>query len=291
MQKHLRSMTLALAVATLAGPLTAQEIKEITEESEPVTAKTVLARVNGKEITLGHMIAARATLPEQYDNVPDEELFNGILQQMIQQEALAQALDTLPPLLATTLENEQRSLKAGEVIEDRLQTAVSEEDIQAAYDAQFADFESTEEFNASHILLETEEEAIAVKAELDGGANFVVTAREKSTGPSGPNGGDLGWFGTGMMVPSFEAATIALEVGGISDPVETQFGWHIIQLKDMRATEPPALDTVRDQIAGTLRNAAAVEIISTAADDADVVIPVIENFDYSLVSQRELLEP
>ncbi|MFK7764208.1 MAG: peptidylprolyl isomerase [Roseobacter sp.] len=284
-------MILSLAVATLAGPLTAQEIQETSEESEPVTAQTVLARVNGKEITLGHMIAARATLPEQYDNVPDEELFNGILQQMIQQEALAQALDTLPPLLATTLENEQRSLKAGEVIEDRLQNAVSEEDIRAAYDAQFADFESTEEFNASHILLETEEEAIAVKAELDGGANFIVTAREKSTGPSGPNGGDLGWFGTGMMVPSFEAATIALEVGEISDPVQTQFGWHVIQLNDMRATEPPALDTVRDQITGSLRNAAAVEIISTAADDADVVIPVLEDFDYSLVSQRDLLEP
>lgn len=293
---RLRSLTLSLVVATLVGPVAAQEAVEESEplaeeESAPLTAETVLASVNGEEITLGHVIAARATLPAQYDSAPDEQLYNGILQQLIQQEALSQALDTLPPLVALTLENEERSLKAAEVIENLLQNAVSEEDIQAAYDARFANFETSEEYNASHILVETEEEAIALKEELDGGASFAGTAREKSTGPSGPNGGELGWFGTGMMVPSFEAATIALEVGQISDPVETQFGWHVIQLNDVRISEPPALETVREEIVGTLRNTAAVEIISSAADDADVIVPRIEILDFSIVSQRELLEP
>jgi len=283
MQKHLTLVAAAMLATQMASPLAAQD-------STDISADTVVATVNGQDITLGHMIAARATLPEQFDQAAPQDLYNGILQQLIQQTALAQRVDNLPPLVALTLENEERSLKAGEAVEAAMLTAITDEDIQAAYDAQFADAEPQEEYNASHILVETEEDAAAVKEEIEGGAEFAAVAREKSTGPSGPNGGELGWFGPGMMVPSFEAAVIALEVGEVSAPVQTQFGWHVITLNDARKQSVPTLDDVREELMATLRNEAARTIITTAPDGQDVVLSELEGIDPSILTQRELLE-
>lgn len=283
MAKLFRILAASLLVTT-ASSLAAQDAAEITGD-------TVVATVEGVEITVGHMIAARATLDQRFDDVPPEDLYNGILQQLIQQEALAQQTEKLPRLVELTLENEERSLKAGETLNTALMTAVSDEEVEAAYDAQYGSVDPQEEYNAAHILLATEEEAIAVKADLDGGADFTATAREKSTGPSGPNGGELGWFGTGMMVPPFEAATIALEVGEISDPVQTQFGWHIIRLNETRQQEVPSIDEVRQQLLDELRNAAARDIVEGAPDGLAVVIPEIEGLDPAILSQRELLDP
>ena len=252
--------------------------------------ETVVASVNGEEITIGHMIAARATLPEQYAQIPAEELYNGILQQLIQQTALAQKADALPPLIALTLENEERSLKASQAIEKELETAVSDADIQAAYDEQYGDLDPKEEFNASHILVETEEEALAIVEALAGGADFAATARTKSTGPSGPNGGELGWFGTGMMVPDFEAATIALGLGEVSAPVQTQFGWHVIRLNDTRKAEIPTLEMVRPQILETLRQAAARGLVENSVEGVDVQIPELEALDPAILTQTDLLD-
>jgi peptidyl-prolyl cis-trans isomerase C len=283
MHNHLRILAVALCCAGLMSPATAQDAGEISPD-------TVLATVNGQDITVGHLIAARATLPEQYNQLPPETLFDGILLQLIQQTALAQTVESLPPLVSLTLENEDRSLRAGEAIERELANAVTDEDLQAAYEASIADFEPQDEYNASHILVETEEEAIAVKETLDGGADFAATAREKSTGPSGPGGGDLGWFGTGMMVPPFEAATIALEIGEISDPVQTQFGWHVIKLNDTRKNAPPTLDESREALLRELRTAAASQIITAAGENADVVRPDIEGLTPDIVNRRDLLE-
>jgi peptidyl-prolyl cis-trans isomerase C len=187
------------------------------------------------------------------------------------------------------LENEERSLRAGEAIEQALDGAVSEEDIQAAYDAEYGAMDPQEEYNASHILVETEEEAIAVKETIEGGADFAEIAREKSTGPSGPNGGELGWFGTGMMVAPFEAATIALEVGEISDPVQTQFGWHIIKLNETRMAEIPQIDAVRDELTATLRREAIDQIITSSTKGAEIVLPEGQVIDAALLRQLDLL--
>lgn len=283
MQKHLTFLAAALFATQMGGPLVAQDTAEVSPD-------TIVATVNGQDITLGHMIAARATLPEQFDSAAPQDLYNGILQQLIQQTALAQRIENLPPLVALTLENEERSLKAGEAVEAALALAVTDEDLQAAYDAQFANVDPQEEYNASHILVETEEEALAVKEEIDGGAEFAAVAREKSTGPSGPNGGELGWFGTGMMVPDFEAAVIALEVGEVSAPVQTQFGWHVITLNDARKQAVPTLDEVREELLAALRNEAARGIITSAPDGQDVVIPEIEGLDPAILTQRALLD-
>lgn len=283
MQKHLQIFTLSLFFAGAAVTLSAQD-------TPAVGADTVVATVNGVDITLGHMIAARATLDERFDQIPAQELYDGILQQLVQQEALAQQVEALPPMLALTLENEERSLKANNAVSEALEDAVSDADIQAAYDEQYGSVDPQEEYNAAHILLETEEDAIAVKEMLDGGANFAATAREKSTGPSGPNGGDLGWFGTGQMVPSFEAATIALDIGEVSEPVQTQFGWHIILLNDARRIEIPSIDMVRPQLLQQLQMAAANQLVTDAPASATVVIPEVSGITPEMIAQQELLD-
>ncbi|GIT86357.1 peptidylprolyl isomerase [Roseobacter sp. OBYS 0001] len=285
MQKHLRILAFSALTAAIAAPVVAQD--EVT-----YTADTVVASVNGEDIKLGHMIAARATLDERYNQIPADQLWNGLLEQLVQQTALAQGIESLSAGEAMALDNQERSLKAAKAIEIALEQAITEEDIQAAYDAEFGNIDPEEEFNASHILLETEEEAIAVKEAIDAGANFAATAREKSTGPSGPNGGELGWFGTGMMVPSFEAATIALEVGEVSDPVETQFGWHVIVLNDTRKKEIPTLEQAREGIQSRLASEAAATIIAAAADEADIQVSPFENTDekVELINRMDLLE-
>ncbi|MBM1308571.1 peptidylprolyl isomerase [Sulfitobacter mediterraneus] len=252
---------------------------------------TVVATVNGTEITVGHMIIARATLPEQYQQLPDEILFKGILDQLVQQTALADTYQgDLPARVKLSMENENRSLVAGEVIENVMAGPVDEEALKAAYEEQYASAEQGDEYNASHILVETEDEALAIKAELDGGADFAEMAREKSTGPSGPGGGSLGWFGKGMMVPSFEAAVIAMEPGAVSEPVETQFGWHVIMLNETRKTEAPALDTVREELELQIRQTRVQTTIDSITEAADVDRAAAEGIDPAILKNIEWLE-
>ncbi|MFV0514534.1 MAG: peptidylprolyl isomerase [Jhaorihella sp.] len=258
--------------------------------AEPPNAETVVARVNGEEIRLGHLIIARASLPQQYQQMPSEVLYGAILDQLIQQTALKQAgPDETPRHVELSLENERRSLLAAEVIEDVLRDAVGEQEVRAAYESRYADGNGGEEYNASHILVETEEEAAAIKAELEAGADFAQTAKEKSTGPSGPNGGELGWFGTGQMVPEFEAAVIALEPGAISDPVKTQFGWHIVILNDKRIAQAPAFDEVREEIAGELQRAAVEAKVAELTDAAEVERPAVEGLTPDMLLDLDLV--
>ena len=230
----------ALLAAVLALPVAAQDSP---------SAETVVATVNDTDITLGHMIALRARLPQQYQQLPADVLFPGILDQLVQQQLLADTEEALSPGGRVTIDNEARAILANQAIVAITEGAASEEALQAAYEAAFADVEPATEFNASHILVETEEEALALIAELEDGADFAALAAERSTGPSGPNGGSLGWFGPGAMVAPFEAAVSEMEAGGISAPVQTQFGWHVIKLNETRDAEAPSLGDVRDRTA------------------------------------------
>lgn len=273
----------ALLVALLASGASAQETAADSApgnegatpempEPPPEGAGTVVATVNGQEITLGHMIVAWARLPEQYQSLPDEVLFNGILDQLIQQLAVAARGDgKLSAGSELSLENERRQLLAAEVLTDLADGAVTDEALQALYDERYANAEPTREYNAAHILVATEEEAKALKAEIDGGADFNELAQTRSTGPSGANGGELGWFGPGMMVEPFEKAVVALEPGQISDPVQTQFGWHIIRLNETRLKEAPSLEEVRDELARELQARAIDAAVDEATAAAEVV--------------------
>jgi len=157
---------------------------------------------------------------------------------------------------ALMLENERRSILSNRLVETLAAVPLDEAAVLAAYETQFGAAAPKMENNASHILVATAEEATAIVAELGAGADFATLAGEKSTGPSGPNGGSLGWFGPGQMVQPFEEAVNALEVGAISEPVQTQFGWHVIKLNERRETPPPALEDVRAELEQALRDEA-----------------------------------
>ncbi len=279
MLKPMKFVISATLAAGLSAPAFAQD----------VSADTVLATVNGTEITLGHVIAASATLPEQYQQAPDEALLDGLLENLIQQEILANAVTDVPRAVTLAAENAKRSLLAGTALDAAFAEAVSDEALQAAYDARVAGFESSKEFDASHILLASEEEAIAVKEMIDGGADFAETAKEKSTGPSGPNGGALGWFGAGMMVPEFEAAVMNMAKGDVSDPVQTQFGWHLIALNDTRDTTPPTLEELRAELASGIEQGVAESLIESLTAEASVDRIDLESFDAANIRNIDLL--
>ncbi len=275
-----------LAAASISGILALPAVAQ-----DETTVDTVVATVNGADITVGHMIVARATLPEQYQQLPDEVLFTGILDQLIQQAALSDTFEgDLPKRVTLSIENETRSLTAGEVIERAMAGVDTEEAVLKAYEEQYASGDQEEEFNASHILVETEEEAKAIVDELAAGADFAEVAKEKSTGPSGPNGGSLGWFGAGMMVPEFESAVADLETGAVSAPVKTQFGWHVIKLNEKRIAEAPSLDSVREELDLQVRQSQVQETIEKVVAKAEVDKSASEKIDPAVTKNLNWLE-
>jgi len=276
MLKHATYLAISLGFATSAA---AQD------------ASTVVATVGNTEITLGEMIITRAQLPQQYAQFPNDILFQGILDQLIQQQLLADSVVVIPDRVLYSLANEKRSLIAGEAISRIGEEAVTEDAILAAYNARFEGADATMEFNASHLLVETEEEAMAARDRVVAGEEFADVARDVSTGPTGPNGGNLGWFGPGQMVPAFEAAVEALDEGGLSEPVETQFGWHIVTLNEKRITEQPSLDQLRPELANGIREAAIQAYLTELDTEADVTRPEDGTIDPELLSDLSLLEP
>ncbi|HRO12886.1 peptidylprolyl isomerase [Amaricoccus sp.] len=252
-----------MAGLALSSPALAQDAVQDATQDTPARdydASTVLATVNGTAITLGNVIAMRDRLPPQYQNLPDDVLLSGLLDQLVNQQLLATAESASPesdPLqVKLAVENERRTVLAGIAATAAVADAVEDAKVQAAYDKLVADFEPQPEFNAAHILVDSEDKAKALKAEIDGGKDFAEVAKENSSDGSAASGGDLGWFGAGQMVPEFETAVTALEVGQVSDPVQSQFGWHVIKLNEKRETTPPTLEQARAQIENQLREAA-----------------------------------
>jgi len=176
------------------------------------------------------------------------------------------------PKLAAQLELQRRSLLVRTNIQEYVRShPVTDEEQKALYEEQIAQLDK--EYKARHILTETEKDAQDIIARLDGGEDFEQLAKDNSTGPSAKQGGDLGWFPPSRMVESFNEAVIAMEKGSYSKaPVQTQFGWHVILLEDVRDTTPPPFEQSKGQITAKirgqrvklyieeLRNAAQIEI-------------------------------
>ncbi|MEM7616009.1 MAG: peptidylprolyl isomerase, partial [Pseudomonadota bacterium] len=272
MTSHIALSALIAASLALSSPLLAQETTTEPEAEAPaeadaapaveVTADTVVARIGEKEFTMAHVLVVRRGLPEQYANLPDEVLFEGIVDQLVDQYLLSQEVTEIPPSVELRLENDRAAMLASTVINDMLEQGFSEEELQAAYDEAFGDQEPETEYSAAHILVETEEEAQAIVEELEGGADFAELAMERSTGPSGPRGGDLGWFGAGAMVPAFDAAVQEMEPETISAPVQTDFGWHVIRLNEVREKALPTLEEVSPQLTNELSQQAVADKIT-----------------------------
>lgn len=284
---------LALAAALGAAPLAAQEAATAEKPAPTIPeggADAVVATVNGTNITLGHLIVLRANLPAQYQNLPDDVLFKGILNQLIQQTALAQSVEgktTLRDKLA--MENDQRGYLSGVALQGVADGAVTDEALQKAYDAKFAAAPETKEYHAAHILVKTEEEAKDLKTQIDGGADFAELAKQHSSDGAAAGGGDLGWFSQGMMVKPFEDAVLAMEVGNVSDPVQTQFGWHLIKLSETRIKAAPTLDDTREELAAEIEQATVEAHIKSITDAAKIERPG-EGFDPALMREQSLLD-
>ena len=245
--------------------------------------------MNGKQITLGHIIAAVTKLPTEYNNLESDYILEGVLDQIVKQEIMAQALDTSEKFIKVSLENDMRAIKAKYSIDALMEGFPTNNQVLKAYENTSLSIKPIEEFNASHILVESEDQALALLASLKSGSNFSDLAKKQSTGPSGPNGGQLGWFGPGQMVPEFEAAVLVLEVGNVSQPVQTQFGWHIVKLNDRRQKPLPTFEELKPELIQKLSQTRIDELLKTETKNAKVEL-FTKNVEPSLIRNLDLLK-
>ncbi|MCB1354347.1 MAG: peptidylprolyl isomerase [Rhodobacteraceae bacterium] len=279
----MRSLLTATALAglILSTPVYAQDQQEpaadATEAAANYDATTVLATVNGTEITLGHLILLRSRLPQQFQQIPADVLFPNLLNQMIDQTLLADTESTSqdddPLDIRLLLENERRGSLANLAVQGIISEPLDEAAVQAAYDEQFADFEPEPEYRAAHILVDSEDKAKELLAQINDGADFAEVAKENSTDGSAAQGGELGWFGLGRMVPEFEEAVVAMKPGDVAGPVQTQFGWHLIKLEETRDSTAPTLEEVRPQIEDQIRQQQVQDAIAELRDGAEIDTP------------------
>lgn len=261
-----------------------------SETGQSITPKTVIATVNGTDILLAHMIALYESLPPEYHKLTDEALYQGVLNQLIQQTLLEQSIKALSLAEQVRIDNNYRNYLARIAINKIRENAVDDAALQAAYDANFKGVSSEVEYEASHILVETQQEADDISKQLEDGANFADLAKQYSIdNGSGAQGGSLGWFGKGVMVKAFEAAVISAAPGQIVGPVETQFGWHLILVTGTRFTKIPTFDAIRFELSQELeRNALQLEIDALTAQ-ADVTETDIA-INPGIIREKSLLE-
>ena len=218
-----------------------------------VDPAAVVLTVGEAEITELDLTIAGEDFAEVLSDVPEAQKRGKLIELMIDlhtfaQEARAMKLQDTEKFTRRQKLMEARALRNA-FFEKEIIDKVTDEDVKARFDAEMAKITPETTVSARHILVAEEDEAKKIIEELQGGADFETLAKERSTGPSGPNGGDLGQFGRGQMVPAFEAAAFALDVDGITtEPVQTQFGWHVIQVYDKGSAPLPELAQVEEQV-------------------------------------------
>jgi peptidyl-prolyl cis-trans isomerase C len=240
----------------------------------PELTGEVVATVNGNKITedVFDVYSNQRAAKAHGSDADRETILNELVAlELMRQEAIAKGLANTT-LVAATLNQLDRSTMAGAAIKSFMdENPVTDEAVKAFYDAQVG--VPGKEYKARHILVETEDEAKAIIAELDSGKDFSELAKEKSTGPSGPSGGELGWFGAGQMVKPFADAAAAMEKGTYSkEPVQTEFGWHVIMLDDTRESTPPPFEDVKERLKLLMANQNLQEHINTLREAAKVEI-------------------
>ncbi|MCG8692589.1 MAG: peptidylprolyl isomerase [Minwuiales bacterium] len=273
-----RSATLIVAIAVAATTITVASHAQNNQGALP-SEDTVVAVVNGNEVKLGELVRLMQTLPEQYRQVPLPMLYPQLLDQVVSRKLMAEAarkqnLQDDPDTKARIAALEERVLQQS-YLTKRIDELITEEKLRAAYDEQIANTPGGVEVHARHILLETEEAAKAVIEEINGGGDFAEVAKAKSTGPSASQGGDLGYFTKEQMVPEFAEAAFSMAKGDVSaEPVQTQFGWHVIKVEDRREQAPPSFaDSVAE-----LRQSMIQDVIGQVVDDLRGAAEV-EEFD------------
>ena len=211
-----------------------------------------------------------------YGQLPEEQRFQTLVGYMVNRILASEAakkagLESDADVAKIKAFLERKALQ-DVYIAKMLTERVREEDVTAYYDKEIKNGPVEEEVRARHILLDNRDAADAVVADLDNGADFAALAKERSKGPSGPSGGDLGYFSKQSMVPAFSDAAFKLAAGETSPPVQTQFGWHVIRVEDRRNRPVPPLDQVRDQIYQLLVSEAQRDIYDEMRAKASVDI-------------------
>ena len=233
--------------------------------------------VNGETLWLEDVMRQAERLPDEFRQAPLANYFDQLVTDMIDARIAADAAR------AARYDSKGEVASAMRVAADRVLAEswlgetvaadVTDAAIEKAYQKFVADTGSREQVTASHILVETKDEAKAIIELLEGGADFAELAKSKSTGPSGPNGGALGTFSRGQMVPAFENAAFALADGSFSKtPVQTQFGWHVIKLDKKNIAPAPTLEAMRDQLVQNLSSQSLGRVLEELRAKQDIKI-------------------
>ena len=244
--------------------------------------RIAVATLNGETIWLEEVMRAAEGLPPEYRQAPMDTYFDQLVAEVIDTRLAAAAG------YESNLEKDKAVAQAMKIAADRIlaeaflsatiNSQITDEAIISAYDAFVADTASREQVTASHILVETEEAAHDIIAKLNDGGDFATLAKENSTGPSGPNGGDLGTFGRGQMVPAFETAAFAMPVGSFSaEPVQTQFGWHVISVSERSIQPAPEMEAMRAQLSSNLSRQHLGRLLETLRANAVIDLRSFED--------------
>ncbi len=236
----------------------------------------IIAKVNGISITESEFKLAEEELGAQLQQVPAEQRRVLLLEYLIENHILAAAanenkLQDSDDFKARMDYFRLRAMRDS-FYQKNVRAGISDDEVKSFFDQQIGNVKPETEVHARHILVKTEDEAKTIKKEIDGGADFVKLAKEKSTGPSGPQGGDLGYFTRGRMVPEFEQAAFGLKSGSVSEPIKTQFGWHLIKVEDIRTKPLPTLDMLKDRIIQTLMQQKAQQVVGGMRQGAKVEV-------------------
>ncbi len=237
--------------------------------------------VNGETIWLDDVMRQAERLPAKFRQAPLENYFDQLVTDMVDARIAADAAraakyDTKKEV-ASAMKTAADRVLAESWIGEKISSDVNDAAIEKAYKTFVADTASREQVTAAHILVATEDEAKAIIGSLQQGADFAELAKSTSTGPSGPNGGALGKFGRGQMVPAFENAAFALEGGKITpQPVQTQFGWHVIKVESKEIAPAPTIEDMREQLAQTLSTQALGRVLEELRAKHEISL---RNFD------------
>jgi peptidyl-prolyl cis-trans isomerase C len=233
------SLPVFALVAVLGSPVRAQD--------DPV-----VARVNGTDVRQSDLAMAEEDLGGNIPQMTPEAKREYLITFMGDMLLVAKAAEAKKMADSTAFKQKLAYARTKLLMESYLQSeakaAVTDAELHKVYDEAIGQMKAEPEVHARHILVETEDEAKAVAAELKKGADFAELAKQKSKDPGASDGGDLGWFTKDQMVPEFSEVAFKLEKGQLSDPVKSQFGWHVIKVEDKRTRQPPEFDKVRDQL-------------------------------------------
>jgi len=240
-----------------------------TQDGDPV-----VARVNGVDIRQSDLALAEDEIGSSMPRMPEAQRHDYLVTYLADMVVLAQAaeqqkLDARDDV-KHRLAFERNRVLMDALLQDAGQAGVTDDAMHKVYDDAVKQMPSEQEVHARHILVATEDEAKAIEAELKKGADFANLAKEKSKDPGAADGGDLGYFTKQQMVPEFSEAAFKLDKGQISDPVKTQFGWHIIKVEDKRTKPTPAFDEVKGQLESYVAHRAQADLVEKLRRSATV---------------------